>query len=206
MTFDVFNRDGTNISYSAGYTRSKEERITMSDVFYKKLRQMVGLDGLLSLIFGLLVMFWPNRTAAVVTILVGIAFIAIGLSYVSSITNHDDESAWARLGSLLIGAIYLVAGVFIFINLYVATAYLFMIVGLLVGMTWVIEAIVTFASLKYYDRKGWAIFSGIISLIGGFVFLFAPIIGAAVLWSLLGLSLTILGVIKLIQYMTWSRR
>lgn len=180
----------------------KEER-KMSDIFYQKLRQMVGLEGLLSLIFGLLIIFWPDRTASVVTVLVGIAFIGIGAAYVSSIANHDDESAWARLGSLLIGAIYLVAGVFIFINLYVATAYLFLIVGLLVGMTWIIEAIVTFASLKFYNKKGWAFFSGIISLIGGIVLLFSPVIGAAVLWTLLGLSLAILGVIKIIQYFTW---
>ena len=53
----------------------------MSDIFYTKLRSMVGLQGLLSLIFGLLIVFWPNRTAAAVTIMVGIAFIAILTTY-----------------------------------------------------------------------------------------------------------------------------
>ena len=62
----------------------------MSDLFYTKLRSMVGLQGLLSLVFGLLIVFWPNRTAAAVTIMVGIAFIAIGAAYVAAIGTHDD--------------------------------------------------------------------------------------------------------------------
>lgn len=178
----------------------------MSDVFYTKLRSMVGLQGLLSLIFGLLIVFWPNLTAAAVTIMVGVAFIAIGAAYVAAIGTRDDESAWARLGSFLVGVIYLVAGVFSFINLYAATAYLFLIVGLLVGITWVVEAIVTFASLKYFDRKGWAVFSALISLLAGVVLLFSPLIGAAMLWLLLGLAMIIVGVVKIFQYFTWSHR
>ena len=102
--------------------------------------------------------------------------------------------------------IYLVAGVFSFINLYAATAYLFLIVGLLVGITWIVEAIVTFASLKYFERKGWAVFSALISLLAGIVLLFSPLIGAAILWLLLGLAMIIVGVVKIFQYFTWSHR
>ncbi|WP_234701655.1 DUF308 domain-containing protein [Leuconostoc lactis] len=157
-----------------------------------------------------MIVFWPNRTAAAVTIMVGIAFIAIGAAYVAAyvaaIGRHDDESAWARLGSFLVGVIYLVAGVFSFINLYAATAYLFLIVGLLVGITWIVEAIVTFASLKYFERKGWAVFSALISFLAGIVLLFSPLIGAAILWLLLGLAMIIVGVVKIFQYFTWSHR
>ena len=198
MTTDNDGWEGYN-SYIGGENK-------ISDVFYTKLRSMVGLQGLLSLIFGLLIVFWPNRTAAAVTVMVGIAFIAIGAAYVAAIGTHDDESAWARLGSFLVGVIYLVAGVFSFINLYAATAYLFLIVGLWVGITWIVEAIVTFASLKYFERKGWAAFSALISLLAGVVLLFSPLIGAAILWLLLGLAMIVVGVVKIFQYFTWSHR
>lgn len=83
----------------------------MSDLFYTKLRSMVGLQGLLSLVFGLLIVFWPNRTAAAVTIMVGIAFIAIGAAYVAAIVLLFSPLIGAAILWLLLGLAMIIVGV-----------------------------------------------------------------------------------------------
>lgn len=177
----------------------------MSDIFLKKLRNIIGFDAILSIIFGALILFWPTHSASVVAALIGLAFIAIGISHIASVFDRKDEDGWARVGNLVIGAVYFIAGVFTFINLYAATIYLFIIVGLLVGMTWILEGIIEFGSLKYYTQKGWAMFSALISIIGGIALLFAPLLSAIFLWQLLEASLLVLGIIKLLHFFAWKR-
>jgi hypothetical protein len=46
-----------------------------SENFSKKLRNNVGINGLISTLIGLLILFWPGRTAQVGTVLIGISFI-----------------------------------------------------------------------------------------------------------------------------------
>jgi uncharacterized membrane protein HdeD (DUF308 family) len=52
-----------------------------SENFSKKLRNNVGINGLISTLIGLLILFWPGRTAQVGTVLIGISFILIGVSF-----------------------------------------------------------------------------------------------------------------------------
>lgn len=175
----------------------------LSDRFLQKMRNGIGIDGLLSVVFGALILFWPGRTASLAAIFIGIAFILIGLGYLGSVFRDDGESGWARIGHLLLGALYLISGIFTFIDLAAATTYFFALIGIFVGMTWVVEGFVSFGMLRFTPSRGWTIFSAILSLVAGFMLLLTPIWGAMVLWTLLGSVLLVLGIFKLIRYFTW---
>lgn len=174
-----------------------------SENFSKKLRNNVGINGLISTLIGLLILFWPGRTAQVGTVLIGISFILIGVSYLVSIFALMNENPWSRFGHLLLGTVYLVAGIFSLINLAAATATLFIIIGILVGFTWITEGFVSFGFVPYSPSKPWTILSGLLSVIAGFMLLLTPLWGAMALWTLLGVVVLILGIFKLIRYFTW---
>ncbi|GAK31223.1 hypothetical protein WOSG25_080550 [Weissella oryzae SG25] len=175
-----------------------------SDSFFKHIRNGIGFDGLLSVIFGALILFWPGRTAAVAAILIGLAFILIGLGYVFTVFRLDNESGWGRLGHLLLGALYLIAGIFTFVDLAAATTYYFALIGIFVGITWLVESFVGFSMARSSASPAWMIFSAILSLLAGIILLFSPFWGALLLWTLLGSILLVLGIFKLVRYFTWK--
>lgn len=175
-----------------------------------RLRKSTGIVGLLLLIFGLFILFWPGKTATFVTFLVGLSFILIGVSSIFSIfsflTNksRNREETWWHWGQFVLGLVYLFVGIFSFIDLAAATTYLFILVGIFVGMTWIIEGFIGFTTLKYFSSKGWIIFSSVLSVIAGFMLFLTPFWGAVTLWFLLGISFLVLGIIKIISYFTWT--
>ncbi|KGF76213.1 HdeD family acid-resistance protein [Lactococcus lactis] len=175
-----------------------------SETFSKKLRSSVGISGFISLIIGLLVLFFPGLTAQFGTILVGLSFILIGLVYFTSFITMPIESGWSKIGHTILGIIYIFAGVFALVNINSTTAVLFVVVGILVGMTWIYEGCLSFALISSTPSKGWVIFSGIISIIAGLALLFSPFVGAVTLWILLGIFLIIMGIFKIVQYFMWK--
>lgn len=175
----------------------------MSDVFFNKLRRAIGFDGLVSVIIGALIVFLPNRTANAAAALIGAALIAIGLFKLLSVFKDDSESGMARLGNLIVSIIYLVAGIFIFVDIKSAGISLILVVGILTGMTWLIEGIIQLTIIKYINmNKTWFIISALISIVAGFSLLISPLIAGLVVWTFFGISLLVIGIFKLIQYVT----
>ncbi|MBK0084418.1 DUF308 domain-containing protein [Lactococcus sp. S64] len=172
----------------------------------KKLRNSVGLSGIISSVLGLLVLFFPGLTAQFGTILVGISFVLIGIIYFTLFITLPSWSGWEKFGHIILGLLYIIAGLFSLINISTTTAVIFIVVGILVGMTWIYEAFLSFAMVSSSNSKGWLIISGLISLIAGMMLLFTPFWGAVTLWILLGATLLVLGVFKLIQFFTWKFR
>ena len=74
-----------------------------------------------------------------------------------------------------------------------------LLVGIIVGITWVIEGIVGLTLIGDAASKVWTILYSVISIIAGIFVLFSPLWGAGVLWLLLGLSLVILGIAQLVR-------
>ena len=57
----------------------------------------------------------------------------------------------------------------------------------------------TIALARYAPSRSWAVISGIFSIVAGVLLLFSPLLGAAVLWWLLGFALVVLGVVQIVQ-------
>lgn len=169
------------------------------------IRTALGLGGLLALILGILILVWPGKTAIVVTAIFAIYAIAAGLVYIGLGVFTAGKGGWARIGHILLGLVFIVAGVVAFFNLGVTAAWFATFVGILVGIVWIIEGIVSLSTLGLAASKGWTIFFAIISIIAGIVLLFSPLWGAIVLWWLLGISAVVLGIIQIVRAFSFGK-
>lgn len=165
--------------------------------FTTRLRNSIGIDGLISLIFGLLILFLPDRSAILATRLVAISFFLIGIFYLALTFSKDIKDNWTRVSHLVLAAIYIVAGVFLFIDAAIKADSLFIFVSVFVGITWVIEGLLGLSTIEYSLSKGWTIAVSILSIVAGVMVLSSPLRSARVLWWLLGFALSILGMFKI---------
>jgi uncharacterized membrane protein HdeD (DUF308 family) len=168
------------------------------------IRTAFGVGGLIALIVGILILVWPAKTAAVVTAIIAIYAIAGGLVYAGLGIFSKSMGGWARIGHIILGVIFIIAGIIAFLNLGQATVWLAVFLGILVGIMWIVEGIVALTALGSANSKGWSIFFAIISIIAGIVLLFSPLWGAAVLWWLLGIALIVLGIVQIVRAFTWK--
>ncbi len=200
------------LSFKRSTLKTKDWKFFMEEVLKvlsknisNKLRQATGVNGLLSLILGLLILFLPGQSAMGVTVMVGVVFIIIGLFDILSIFKEVDENTWVRLGHLLLGLLYLIVGIFVCVNLAASATYLFLLVGIFVGITWLVEGFVELGTVQLAVSKGWTIFSAVLSIIAGIILLMTPLYGAVMLWTLLGAILVVLGIFKVAHYLAWQK-
>ena len=175
-------------------TASEAEKSAVNGI-----RTALGIGGVLALIVGILILVWPGKTAAVVTAIIAIYAIAAGLVYAGLGIFSKTKGGWARVGHIVLGILFIIAGVVALFNLAASTAWLALFIGILVGIMWIVEGIVGDAS-----SKGWSIFFAILSIVAGIIVLFSPVWGVAVLWWLLGISLIVLGIINIVRAFTFK--
>jgi uncharacterized membrane protein HdeD (DUF308 family) len=169
-------------------------------------RTAFGVGGVLSILAGLLILWQPQGSAAFVTVVIAIYAIVGGLVYAGLGIFSKAKGGWARLGHIVLGLIFIAAGVIALFNLQQATAWLAVFVGVLVGILWIVEGIVSLSTLGDAASKGWTIFFAIISIIAGLYLVISPLLGAVVLWWLLGILLIVLGIIQIVRAFKFSGR
>lgn len=170
------------------------------------IRTALGLGGVLSIILGILILAWPGKTAMVVTAIIAIYAIIAGLVYAGLGIFASGKGGWARIGHIVLGVLFIAAGIIAFLNLGATTAWLAVFLGILVGVLWIIEGIVALSTLGDAPSKGWTIFFAIISILAGITLLFSPLWGAVVLWWLLGISAIVLGIIQVFRAFSFGKK
>ena len=163
------------------------------------LRIGVGLSGLVALIVGVLILVWPEHSAQVVAAIVAIYAILVGLGYLATATFARAQNVWVRVGNALVGVFFVIAAIIAFVNLRATTVVLAAVIAITVGILWILEAGLLFATLGTAPKPGWALFSAIISLIAGVLLLLSPLWGAAVLWLFVGIALVVIGVVQIVR-------
>jgi uncharacterized membrane protein HdeD (DUF308 family) len=74
-------------------------------------RTALGLSGLVALVVGILILVWPGKTAVVVTAIIAIYAVVGGLVYLGLGIFSKSMGGWARIGHIVLGLIYIVAGI-----------------------------------------------------------------------------------------------
>ncbi|WP_347978994.1 DUF308 domain-containing protein [Microbacterium sp. ProA8] len=180
-------------------TASEAEKSAVNGI-----RTALGVGGVLALIVGILILVWPGKTAAVVTVIIAIYAIAAGLVYAGLGIFSKTKGGWARVGHIALGILFIIAGVVALFNIGQTTAWLALFLGILIGIMWIVEGIVALSTLGDAASKGWSIFFAILSIIAGIIVLFSPIWGVIVLWWILGISLIVLGIINIVRAFTFK--
>ncbi|HWI32286.1 MAG TPA: DUF308 domain-containing protein, partial [Microbacterium sp.] len=165
----------------------------------------LGLGGVITLIVGILILVWPQKTAFVVTFIIAAYLIIAGLVYAGLGIFTKNRGGWSRIGHILLGVIFIIAGIYAFIDLATATLALAVFLGILVGILWIIEGVVALSTLGDAGSKGWTIFFAILSIVAGIVLLFSPLYIVA-LWWLLGIALVVLGIVQIIRAFTFGNK
>ncbi|MFE1645006.1 HdeD family acid-resistance protein [Microbacterium sp. P01] len=168
------------------------------------IRTALGVGGVIALIAGLIIIFQPAAAAQFVTIIIAIYAIVGGLIYAGLGVFAKSMGGWSRVGHIVLGILFIIAGVVAFANLGATTAWLAIFVAILVGIMWVVEGIVSLTTLSGSASKGLSIFFAIVSIIAGLYLLFNALLGAIVLWWLLGIMLVVLGIIQIARAFTWK--
>lgn len=187
--FAAFSLDGKDLTKSA----------------VNGVRIALGISGAAALIIGLIITFSPQTAAAGIAVLLGIYLLIAGLAYLGIGIFSKGISGGARALDIILGLLFVVGGVLAFANLSSTAAFLAVFLGVLVGIAWIIEGIVSLVQIGDARSKGWTIFFGLLSLVAGIVLLFSPIWGAVILFLLTGISLIILGIIQIVRAFTFGK-
>ncbi|MBZ4486449.1 DUF308 domain-containing protein [Microbacterium sp. cx-55] len=168
------------------------------------IRTALGIGGAVALIVGILILVWPLKTAAVGTAIIAVYAIVTGLVYAGIGVFSKTLSGWARVGHIVLGVLFVVAGVIALANLGDTTVFLAIFVGVFVGVTWIVEGVVALTTLGSAGSRGWTVFFAIVSLLAGVTLLFSPLY-VALLWLFVGVSLVLLGILQIIRAFTFGK-
>lgn len=166
-------------------------------------RTAIGVGGLIAVVLGLLIIFFPLKSGEVMMQIVAAVMAAyalvVGVVYIGSSIFSRTLGGWARTGHILLGLLYVIGGVIMMANLGATAVVLAVFLSVIVGILWLFEGVLALTMLKQSSNKVWTVIYAIISLIAGIVLLFSPFLGAVTLWLLLGISMVVLGVVQVVR-------
>jgi uncharacterized membrane protein HdeD (DUF308 family) len=162
-------------------------------------RGAIGVSGAVSLIIGVLILVWPVKTAVVVAGIVAVYAVIAGVVNLAIGVFSRRIGGWARFGFLALGAVFLIAAIVSFSNLGAAAAGLAVLVGVLFGISWIVEGVVGLTLIGDSASKVWTIVYALIGIVAGVLVLTSPLWGAALLWLWLGASLVVLGIVQIVR-------
>ncbi|WP_260406190.1 HdeD family acid-resistance protein [Microbacterium sp. G2-8] len=179
------------------------------------LRTAILIGSIVSLVFGLLILIWPAKSAMAVTVLLAIYAVIGGLFQLAYGIFARGTSGWMRTGIIVLGLVFLAGGIAAFANLSGTTTVIAVIVTTLIGIAWILDGIVSLTSLRRPSQpswpgaekphRGWTIAFAIITIVAGVLVVLSPLATAVGLWILIGASLVLFGVIGIIRAATLEK-
>ena len=164
------------------------------------------IGGLVAIGFGIAVLAWPTKAAVALTGVIAIYAIAAGIVYVLLGLFSKALGAGGRIGHVILGVLYVVAGIAAFSSLQQSAAFLALFLTIMVGVMWVIEGFVSLFTLGQSGSKVLTIVFSIVSIFAGITLLTSPLWGAVFLWWFLGIALIALGGLNVVRSLTGKKK
>ncbi|CAD5139138.1 conserved membrane protein of unknown function [Microbacterium sp. Nx66] len=181
------------------------EAVAETKSFFKSIRVALAVSGVLALLAGIALLVWPVKSAVIVTAIFASYLIVAGVVYIGLGIFSRAKGGWSRVGHIVLGLLYIVAGVIAFFNLNVAAATLALVVVIFIGVSWIVDGVVALSLLGSDGSRVWTVIYAILSIIAGIIVLFSPVIAGFALWLLLGMSLVVLGIVQIIRAITLGK-
>ena len=158
--------------------------------------QVVLLTGVASLVLGLLVLVWPGASLLVAGVLFGVYLLISGVfQLVAAFGTHRTTSL--RVLAFISGSLSILLGLFCLRG----PMRSILLLALWIGIGWLIRGItqtLAAASDSTMPARGWQIFLGIVTFLGGIVLIDSPLHSVAVLTLLGGIWLVAVGVVEIV--------
>jgi hypothetical protein len=166
----------------------------------RNIRGGLALTGVLSIILGALVLFWPGATLDVVAVLFGLYFLISGaVRVVTGIIT--PLSGGLRVLNILTGVLIFIVGVVAMRNPLASLA----VLGMVIGIAWIVEGIMALTESESGGSRWYAITYGVISILAGAVVLFLPVGSLAALVVFGGIFLVVLGIVEVVRAFAFGR-
>lgn len=165
------------------------------------IRVTLGIIGVVALVFGSLLLFWPEKSAVVAAVIFGIYFLIVGIVRLGSGIFTSRVGGGYRLLNILLGLLVTVAAIFILREPSLGVA----ILGLLVGLAWIIDGVAALVTVSQDGSKWFGILFGVLSIVAGVIVLSVSESAIAVLIAIGGIFLLIGGVVALVQAFSFGR-
>ncbi len=150
--------------------------------------------GVITALFGIVVLAWPGETLRVLGALVGIWLIVAGVMRLAAALS-DRHALGRRLVTGLVGAVMVVGGIACLQNVADGVVVLALIVGLAWLMTGMSE--IGIGLMTHGRARVWLTTMGVASLVVGLVFVVWPSVSLAVMVLLTGISALIIGAVEI---------
>jgi uncharacterized membrane protein HdeD (DUF308 family) len=144
----------------------------------------VLLRGVIAIIFGLLVFFWPGLTVAFFVLLFGAFAVADGLLLLLQAVTVKDGRWWVRL---LQGIVAIATGIVVFVWPGISALTLLYIIAFYLIFTGILQAIAAIELRKVIKNEWLYVISGILSVIVGVLLVIRPLTGAIALAQTIGI-------------------
>lgn len=181
------------------------EPLTQAKSLFKSIRISLAVAGVLALVAGIVLLVWPVKSAVIVTAIFASYLVVAGLVYIGLGIFSSAKGGWARVGHIVLGLLYVAAGIIAFFNLNVAAATLAFVVVIFIGVSWIVDGVVALTLLGSDGSRVWTVLYAILSIIAGIIVLFSPLIAGFAFWLLLGISLIVLGIIQIVRAFTLGK-
>jgi uncharacterized membrane protein HdeD (DUF308 family) len=149
--------------------------------------------GVVTLVLGLIVTFFPSASLNAIAVLFGLLMIVSGLFHLIRVFGSNEaHRVWLGISGLLL----VVIGVVLLRHLHLTVG----LIGLVIGISWIVQgvtALIVSFSGGSREGRGWWIFFGIFSLIGGIVIVAVPTESVKVLAVLIGIWFIIQGLFEI---------
>ena len=152
--------------------------------------------GIVTVLAGLFVLAWPDRTIQVIAVLFGLQLVVAGIFRFVAALATDDESGGTRVLLALLGVLSFIVGLYALRNILVTIAALALLLGIFRIVNGAVEAF-TALSHRGMQGRGWTIFVGL-SIVAGVVVLVYPGISLTTLAIVLGFWLLVFGVMEIV--------
>ncbi len=167
------------------------------DSFLNIVKSNIIVQAVLSIIVGLLLMFWPGITIVTVLYLVGFIFAIMGIA---SLINYFKAPESARItGMLATGVFFCVLALIVFFFPQVIAGFFSVILGIILVICGAVSAARSM-ELRRYGGNSWiaSIILSVLIAIGGVVIIANPFQTTALLVFALGLIIASNGIVDLI--------
>ena len=161
--------------------------------------QALMVLGLAAIAVGVITLVWPGRTLLVLGVLFGIYLIISGVMQLIAAFG-DHVSGGMRVLNIIVGAVSILLGLFAFRNsLHNSVLLLSLWIG--IGfLLWGVATLVTSVSAPPgVAGKGWGVFVGLVTMLGGIIVISWPISSIFALAVFIGIWLVAVGVAEVIH-------
>jgi uncharacterized membrane protein HdeD (DUF308 family) len=157
--------------------------------------QVVFVSGIVSTLFGVVILAWPEASLRVVAVFVGIWLLVGGIARVLAVFNSSLSFGW-RVLSVIVGVVLIIAGTACLRDLVKALNLL----AFIVALSWVFSGLtaVVMAFEVHGGKRLGLLLVGAASGVIGFIFLAVPSLSLVTLVVTTGVGALVVGAIELV--------